>query len=38
MSHIYWELNEIPIPEGAYINHNDGRVFLIDRGIRDKEL
>ncbi|MDR0411544.1 MAG: transposase [Treponema sp.] len=37
MSHIYWELNEIPIPEGAYINHNDGRVFLIDRGIRDKE-
>lgn len=30
MAHIFWELHEIPIPEGAYINHNDGRVFLIN--------
>lgn len=29
MAHIFWELHEIPIPEGAYINHNDGRVFLM---------
>lgn len=30
MSHIYWELKEIPIPEEAYINTSDGRVFLIN--------
>ena len=29
MSHIFWELHEIPIPEGAYINHSDGRVFIM---------
>ncbi len=29
MSHIYWELHEIPRPEESYINRNDGRVFLI---------
>ena len=29
MSHIYWELHEIPRPEESYINHSDGRVFLI---------
>ena len=29
MGHIYWELHEIPIPEGSHINHNDGRVFLM---------
>lgn len=28
MGHIYWELKEIPIPEGAHINQNDGRVFI----------
>lgn len=28
MAHIYWEKREIPIPEGAYINSNDGRVFV----------
>ena len=29
MSHIYWEKHEIAIPEKAYINHSDGRVFLM---------
>lgn len=29
MSHIYWELHEIPRPQGSYINHSDGRVFLM---------
>lgn len=29
MAHIYWELHEIPQPEGAYINRSDGRVFLM---------
>ena len=29
MGHIYRELHEIPIPDGAYINHSDARVFLI---------
>ena len=28
MSHIYREKREIPIPEGAYINRHDGRVFV----------
>ena len=28
MSHIYWELNEIKIPEQAHINKSDGRVFI----------
>ena len=31
MSHIYWELPEIPIPPQAYVNTNDGRVFLMSR-------
>ena len=30
MAHVYWEKHEIPIPEEAYINHNDGRVYLMD--------
>ena len=29
MSHIYWELHEIPQPSDSYINHSDGRVFLM---------
>ena len=29
MAHIYWELHEIPRPEGSYVNHSDGRVFLM---------
>lgn len=29
MAHIYWELHEIPRPENSYINHSDGRVFLM---------
>ena len=34
MSHIYWELHEIPRPENSYINHSDGRVFLMkDNGL-----
>lgn len=28
MGHIYWEKQEIPIPEGAYVNNDDGRVFV----------
>lgn len=28
MGHVYWEKKEIPIPEGGYINHTDGRVFV----------
>lgn len=31
MGHIYWELPEIPIPPQAYVNKNDGRVFLMSR-------
>lgn len=31
MSHVYWEKREIPIPAEAYINHNDGRVYLMDQ-------
>ena len=34
MSHIYWELHEIPRPENSYINHSDGHVFLMkDNGL-----
>ena len=29
MAHIYWERHEIPRPSDSYINHNDGRVFLM---------
>ena len=29
MAHIYWELHEIPRPADSYINHSDGRVFLM---------
>ena len=29
MAHIYWELHEIPQPEGSYVNRSDGRVFLM---------
>lgn len=29
MGHVYWERKEIPIPEFGYINHNDGRVFVM---------
>lgn len=29
MAHIYWELHEIPRPKESYINHSDGRVFLM---------
>ena len=31
MAHIYWEKKEIPIPDDAYINHSDGRVFVFIR-------
>ena len=34
MSHIYWEKKEVPIPPDAYINHNDGRVFVMVEGKR----
>lgn len=38
MSHIYWELHEIPRPSGSYINHSDGRVFLMtEDGLRKKK-
>ena len=30
MGHVYWEKTEIPIPGFGYINHNDGRVFVIE--------
>ena len=29
MSHIYWELPEIPIPAAAHTNKSDGRVYLL---------
>ena len=32
MSHIYWELNEIPIPDFAHINHHDARVYTVRTG------
>lgn len=35
MGHIYWELPEIPIPPQAYVNKNDGRVFLMSRDSRN---
>ena len=28
MAHIFREKCEIPIPQNAYINHSDGRVFI----------
>ena len=31
MGHIYWEKHEIKIPDGAYVNKNDGRVFIMSR-------
>lgn len=38
MAHIYWELHEIPRPSDSYINHSDGRVFLIsDDGLGNKK-
>ncbi len=37
MGHIYWDLPEIPIPEEAYINRSDGRVFLIIRKENHKQ-
>lgn len=35
MGYIYWELPEIPIPPQAYVNKNDGRVFLMSRDSRN---
>jgi hypothetical protein len=32
MAHIYWELKEIPQPEGSHINRSDGRVFVFLSG------
>lgn len=37
MSHIYWELHEIPRPSESYINHSDGRVFLMSEDGRGKK-
>lgn len=38
MGHIYWELHEIPRPDDSYINHSDGRVFLMsDDGTGNKK-
>lgn len=38
MAHIYWELHEIPRPSDSYINHSDGRVFLMsDDGFGKKK-
>ena len=34
MFHIYWNKKKVPIPKEAYINHNDGRVFVIIDGHR----
>lgn len=31
MGHVYRELKEIPLPEGAHINHYDGQVFVCYR-------
>ena len=28
MSHLYWELEEIPIPPSSYVSMNDGKVFI----------
>ena len=32
MSHIYWELKEIPIPKFALVNRNDARVYMTYKG------
>ncbi len=37
MSHIYWELHEIPRPAESYINHSDGRVYLMTRSSTGKK-
>lgn len=38
MAHIFWELHEIPRPSDSYINHSDGRVFLMsDNGFGNKK-
>ena len=29
MGHIYWEKPEIKIPDGAYVNKSDARVFTM---------
>ena len=34
MPHLYKDKKEIPIPEGAFVNHNDGRVFVfLNKGV-----
>lgn len=32
MGKIYWNLHEIPIPDGAHINHSDGYVYIYPPG------
>ena len=32
MSHIYWELNEIPVPDFALVNRHDARVYTVHTG------
>ncbi len=36
MSHIFRELEEIPIPSFAHVNHGNARVFLLRRNERNK--
>ena len=38
MSHIYWELNEIPIPHFALINRHDVRVYALRTGLNGERL
>ena len=34
MPHVYRDKKEIPIPEGAFVNNNDGRVFIfLNKGV-----
>lgn len=38
MSHVYRERHEIPIPEGAHINHFDARVYLMEESTRKRTV
>ncbi len=37
MGKIYWDLPEIPRPEGSYLNHADGRVYIMSRPVNGKK-
>lgn len=38
MGKVYWNLHEIPIPDGAHINHSDGYVFVYPPGHKNSRI